>query len=357
MYQALKSSILTFQFSFDSRCQSTSKNVDQNHDEAQKTAIGKQKKLNGSIEILSKDNSFIENKVVGDISTFDTTDEDNPFSSNETYATRSIDKFGRLGEKQKEKYIIDQKELTENYAIHTLPINKSGDIPISQRQQKTISPSVINYCEQSDNFCSGKITNKRTPRVVKLDDSCEPLWIRTLKEGYSDTIVISIDPPLSVDNDTKASYNAKPSDLNCPFFSKTFNTKKHVIQHEQKIHSVSEGWQCHKCHKNFSSFQYLRDHSKIHNEAPKYVCTEYGDCNKIFSSSKNLKRHIRGLHTGEKPYECRDCGKCFSASSNLSEHKTIHTGVMKYTCTNCNKRFRLSSTLRKHVSRNTCTKL
>ena len=306
---------------------------------------------------MSKDNSFIENKMVCDISTFNTTDENKPFSSNETYATRNIDKFGLLGEKQKEKYIIDQKMHTENYAIHTLPINESGKVPISQRQQKTISPLVINYCEQPDDFGSENITNKKTPCVVKLDDSCEPLWIRTLKEGYSNTIVISIDPPISVDNKTRAPYHAKPSDLNCQFCSKTFNTKKAVIQHEQNIHFVSGGWQCHKYHKNFSSFQYLRDHSKIHNEASKYVCTEYGDCNKIFSSSKNLKRHIRGLHTGEKPYECRDCGKCFSASSNLSEHKTIHTGVMKYTCTNCNKRFRLSSTLRKHVSRNTCTTL
>ena len=357
MYQAIKSSILTFQFSFGSRFQSTSENVDQNHDKAQKPANIKHKKINGSIEILSKDNSFLENEVVGDISTFDTTDENKPFSSNETYAIRNIDRFGLFGERQKEKYIIDQKMHTENHDIHTLTINKSRDVPISQRQQKTISPLVINYCEQLDDFCSGNIANKKMPCVVKLDDSCEPLWIRTLKEGHSDTIVIAIDPPVSDNNETKALYHSKPSDLNCQFCSKTFNTKKDVIQHEQNIHSISGGWQCHKCHKNFSSFQYLRDHSKIHNEAPKYVCTEYGDCNKIFSSSKNLKRHIRGLHTGEKPYECRDCGKCFSASSNLSEHKTIHTGVMKHTCTNCNKRFRLSSTLRKHVSRNTCTKL
>ena len=355
MYQTIKSSILTFQCSFGFRCQSTSKNVDQNHDEAQTPADRKQKNINGSIEISSKDNSFIENKVVSDISTFDTTDVNKPFSSNDTRATRNIDKFDLLQEKQKENYIMDQKMHIENYAIHTLPIDKSGDLLIS-RQQKTISPLVTNYCEQPDNFCSENITNKKTPCVVKIDDSCEPLWIRTLEEGYSDTIVISIDPPVSVNNGTKPQCHAKPSDLNCQFHSKTFNTKK-AIQHEQNIHSVSGGWQCHKCHKNFSSFQYLTDHSEIHSEAPKYVCTEYGDCNKIFSSSKNLKRHIRGLHTKEKPYECRDCGKCFSASSNLSEHKTIHTGVMKYTCTNCNKKFRLSSTLRKHVSRNTCTKL
>ena len=158
MYQTIKSSILTFQFSFGSRCQSTSENVDQNNGEAQKPANRKQNKINGSIEVLSKDNSFIENKMVGDISTFNTTDENKPFSSNETYATRNIDKFGLLGEKQKEKYIIDQKMHTENYAIHTLPINESGKVPISQRQQKTISPLVINYCEQPDDFGSENIT-------------------------------------------------------------------------------------------------------------------------------------------------------------------------------------------------------
>ena len=304
---------------------------------------------------MFKNNTFVENKVVGDNSTFDMTDENKPFSSKENYSTRNdIDEASPLVEKQKDKYIINQ-QIHEDYAIHTLPINISGDVPVSQ--QNTNSPLVVNYCDQPANFSSRNITNKKTPCVVKLDDSCEPLWIRTLKEGSSDTIVISIDPPVPVDNEIKALYHAKPSDLNRQFCSKTFNTNKAVIQHEQNIHSVSGCWQCHKCHKNFSSFQHLKDHSIIHNKAPVYVCTEYGDCKKIFSSSKNLKRHIRGLHTGEKPYECRDCGKCFSASSNLSEHKTIHTGVMKYTCTNCNKKFRLSSTLRKHVKGNTCTKL
>ena len=165
MYQASKSLIQTFQFSFGSRCQSTSENVDQNNGEAQKPANRKQNKINGSIEVLSKDNSFIENKMVGDISTFDTTDENKPFSFNETYSTRNdIDEASPLVEKQKDKYIINQ-QIHEDYAIHTLPINKSGDVPVSQ--QNTISPLVVNYCEQPANFSSRNITNKHVPQIKR----------------------------------------------------------------------------------------------------------------------------------------------------------------------------------------------
>ncbi|RXG68531.1 hypothetical protein Avbf_04350 [Armadillidium vulgare] len=40
----------------------------------------------------------------------------------------------------------------------------------------------------------------------------------------------------------------------------------------------------------------------------------------------NVRIHIRGRHTGEKPFVCSHCPKRFTNNSNLMVHMRIHTG-------------------------------
>ena len=50
--------------------------------------------------------------------------------------------------------------------------------------------------------------------------------------------------------------------------------------------------------------QYLKDHSKIRSEKLRHQCVGYDDtCDRVIRSAKDLKRYIRGIHSGEKPYE------------------------------------------------------
>ncbi|OZJ06184.1 hypothetical protein BZG36_01000 [Bifiguratus adelaidae] len=56
-----------------------------------------------------------------------------------------------------------------------------------------------------------------------------------------------------------------------------------------------------------------------------FPCEIHG-CGRVFKRSEHLKRHIRSIHTTEKPYVCshRGCTKRFSRSDNLHQHMRIH---------------------------------
>ncbi|KAJ7113936.1 hypothetical protein C8R44DRAFT_710361 [Mycena epipterygia] len=65
--------------------------------------------------------------------------------------------------------------------------------------------------------------------------------------------------------------------------------------------------------------------SRTGNETRAYVCEVEG-CGKCFVRGEHLKRHVRSIHTYEKPHECpyEGCGKSFSRRDNLAQHSRVH---------------------------------
>ncbi|KAI0658393.1 hypothetical protein C8Q70DRAFT_917752 [Cubamyces menziesii] len=58
-----------------------------------------------------------------------------------------------------------------------------------------------------------------------------------------------------------------------------------------------------------------------------YMCKVPG-CGKCFARGEHLKRHVRSIHTNEKPHKCPfpGCGKDFSRHDNLGQHMRVHKG-------------------------------
>ncbi|KAJ3733680.1 hypothetical protein DFJ43DRAFT_973693, partial [Lentinula guzmanii] len=56
-----------------------------------------------------------------------------------------------------------------------------------------------------------------------------------------------------------------------------------------------------------------------------YVCSVEG-CGKCFHRGEHLKRHIRSIHTHEKPFKCTypECDKNFNRHDNLLQHLKVH---------------------------------
>ncbi|CAL6298109.1 unnamed protein product [Bathycoccus prasinos] len=103
--------------------------------------------------------------------------------------------------------------------------------------------------------------------------------------------------------------------------------------------------ECGVCEKRFSQSGDLKRHVRIHTKEKPYECDV---CEKRFSQSSNLQTHVR-IHTKEKPYECDMCDKAFRTSGDLKVHMRIHTNERPYECDVCDKAFRTSGHLKRHV--------
>lgn len=86
---------------------------------------------------------------------------------------------------------------------------------------------------------------------------------------------------------------------------------------------------------------------KIHNKPDvTYTCQ---NCNGVFSSSSNLKQHIKIVHESESSVFCEICKKEFKGKNQLKRHeKNVHMELREFGCKLCKERFKRPWHLTRH---------
>lgn len=110
--------------------------------------------------------------------------------------------------------------------------------------------------------------------------------------------------------------------LACGQCSRTFRHHGHWRDHQLAVHMRLRPHACERCGKNFARNSDLMRHKvKVHAIARMWTCSEKG-CNAEFNEKRKLLLHFRTAHTNIKPFQCTigDCDRSYSRSSSLKKH-------------------------------------
>nr|CAG8468847.1 6478_t:CDS:2 [Entrophospora candida]CAG8469438.1 10992_t:CDS:2 [Entrophospora candida] len=94
-------------------------------------------------------------------------------------------------------------------------------------------------------------------------------------------------------------------------------------QQQQEDDTEEKKHLCPECGRGFNRKFNMQTHRSTHdpNRIKPFAC-EYSNCGSRFTRKHDLKRHINGIHKGEKVHECGVCRKPFSRKDAWKRHVT-----------------------------------
>lgn len=161
----------------------------------------------------------------------------------------------------------------------------------------------------------------------------------------------------------------------CEICGAGFLNRQRLLQHKQ-IHEPG-GHPCKECKKSYSTSSNLRIHVKRTHEYPKPTKTlkcshcperfsehytkmnhikqvhkinfifECETCNKKFSRRRALTVHVNKIHT--QKFKCELCGKCYGIKSDLNMHMRSHRAERSFICTMCKRAYMHERSLAQHI--------
>ncbi|XP_071140696.1 uncharacterized protein [Mytilus edulis] len=129
----------------------------------------------------------------------------------------------------------------------------------------------------------------------------------------------------------------------CGICEKEFSDSYELQRHMRNTHTGSMPYKCEQCDREFSQYNNLRRHLRVHN-GKNYKCHL---CGRTFNEVFYLEMHM-GSHTGERTYKCGVCNAAFSDNAELQKHVKTHSAEELHTCDVCGKSFSKACVLRQH---------
>ena len=150
---------------------------------------------------------------------------------------------------------------------------------------------------------------------------------------------------------TKNTHSA-PQIKKCPDCERSFKYKASLDEHMFREHGnrdTVKGYKCNQCERIFASSRGLKRHAEtVHVTKPRETCH---DCKKTFKHKESLETHRRIEHSDDgKPHKCNQCDQAFAHISRLKQHETTHTGKCNYECPVCHNAYSSVSSLNRHKS-------
>ena len=136
------------------------------------------------------------------------------------------------------------------------------------------------------------------------------------------------------------------SNTQCPKCDKLFSHSGNLHKHIRTVHEGVK-YACNECDFQATQQGHLKTHIQSKHEGVMYACNQ---CDKKFTQERHLRTHIQSAHEGIK-YTCDQCDKQFTQESSLRTHiQSLHEGV-KYACNQCDYQATEKGNLAKHFKR------
>jgi hypothetical protein len=134
----------------------------------------------------------------------------------------------------------------------------------------------------------------------------------------------------------------------CDKCDKVLSTKKNLKVHIKSVHDKIKDVKCDKCDYVCSTNGSLKIHIKqMHDKIRDFKCDK---CDYVSSSNNALKRHIKQIHDKIKDVKCDKCDYVCSATDTLKIHvKRVHTKVKDFKCNKCDYVSATSGHLQRHI--------